>query len=1001
MCATSAIPDMQDGFHPFWFWNDRISVLEVRRQIASMAEQGMAGFIIHPRQGLEQPYLSAAFLDLVELAIAEGRARGMAVHLYDEYPYPSGAAGGAVVQSDPGLVATTLTVCRSRLTGGPFRVELPAGRVIACTAFPLQAGAIQWGRPLDFLDSAGMVLTRQSYYDAGPEPYNDRRFFADRPAPVVAAELPAGDYEFVAVVQVPVSHHKYWGAFPDMANAEAVTRFIELTHDRYRARLGPGLAGVASIFTDEVEPGPSAAVIGELERRHGAELGDLLTAFVCDTHPGHLRAVREMEQAQLAMFEASFEAPISSWCHRNGIRYLGEKPSLRLSQLAWMDIPGCEPGHTKAGAPRHDLLQADIRGNARATASAAYFYGKEGSLCECFHSLGWGATLQDAKLIAESLLVMGIRYLVPHALFYSTRGLRKHDAPPSFFQMPYWRLFGELARRVAAIARELSDTWVDATVALVEPHGGLPDEHQLACYEELQHKLMSSHVDFLIVDTDVLEAGSIRSGCVTVRDVELRVVVVPPMRDPEPRLESWLERFERGGGLVVRTSGAETIDVLIARIIDRCPIPLKVNAASGSCDSVLVTCRTDGKRRRWLLVNTAPRPVELRLRADGVHLAGLSLDFAGPPRLHARPGSYQLTLEAFESALVEGVPSGEEVKTEVSSLPPAVKIPASGRWSMRLLSPNLLRLGKWGMSLPEYGSESATVIPAPVTNQLQLSGLSFAPAISYGFGESPTIALPSMRVRYETSFACEVETDLKVLMEPGAIAGDWCLWVNGHGPYRATDFSPGTGPVNGCVELKFPSVAPSEHTANGAAIHHLVVEVQVSESDHGLCDCLYIAGRFGVAGIAVPDPATLAPTISEVTGANNRVPLLATLKQLPKHGEIGAWETSGLPFYAGAVEYRNVIPLTWPPDAHQVAAELALPEGCEDAAEISFGTGPYHPVPWSPRRVLVPVTELDSATLKQAVCVRIYTTLARAFEGRHFDVPRHAYCDVALAQVED
>jgi hypothetical protein len=997
--ATAAL-DMQDGFHPFWFWNDLITADEVRRQIASMAQQGIAGFFIHPRQGLEQPYLSAAFLDLVELAIGEGRAHGMAVHLYDEYPYPSGAAGGAVVQSDPGLAATTLTVRRQRLVGGSFRIELPAGSVVACTAFPIQVGAIQWERPIDLRDSTGMLLTRQSYYEAGPEPYNDRRFFADRPAPVVAATLPAGDYELVAVIQVPVSHHKYWGAFPDMANGRAVARFIELTHERYRARLGPGLPGVASIFTDEVEPGPSAAVLDDLERRHATGLRDLLIAFVSEAHPAHLRAVREMERAKLAVFEASFEAPISSWCHRNGIRYLGEKPSLRLSQLAWMDVPGCEPGHTKAGAQRHDLLQADIRGNARATASAAYFYGKEGSLCECFHNLGWGGTLQDAKLIAESLLVMGIRYLVPHALFYSTRGLRKHDAPPSFFQMPYWRLFGNLARRIGAIARELDGTWIDATVGLVEPHGGLPDAQQLACYEELQHRLMASNIDFLTVDADVLEAGSVQRGCVTVRDVALQAVVVPPMRDPEPGLVSWLERFERDGGLVARTGGPETINDIISSVTERCPVLLELDAVTGSCDSVLVTCRTDGKQRRWLLVNTAARPVELRLRADGLHLAGLAIDFAGPPRLHADRGSFLLRLEAFESALVKGVPADGATAVE-SALPPVLKIPASGRWNMRLLSPNLLRLGKWQISLPGFGSENGVVIPAPIANQLRASGLRFAPAISNDFGESPSVALPRMCVRYETSFTCEVETALKVLMEPGAIAGDWCLWIDGHGPYRATDFLPGPGPVDGCVELEIPSDAPTERSTDVAALRHLVVEVQVTETEHGLRDCLYIAGHFAVAAAATSDPAMPASATSHPTSTSCQVPLLATLRELPERGEIGAWEKSGLPFYAGAVEYRNAVTLSCPPDAHEVAAELALPEGCEDSAEISFGTGPFHPVPWSPRRVVVPVPELDSGARKQPVCVRISTTLAGAFEGRRFDVSRHAYCDVVPTQLED
>ena len=57
------------GFYPFWFWNDTLNEKEIRWQIAQMAEQGIRGFFIHPRQGLKQPYLSDAFFDMVEVAI--------------------------------------------------------------------------------------------------------------------------------------------------------------------------------------------------------------------------------------------------------------------------------------------------------------------------------------------------------------------------------------------------------------------------------------------------------------------------------------------------------------------------------------------------------------------------------------------------------------------------------------------------------------------------------------------------------------------------------------------------------------------------------------------------------------------------------------------------------------------------------------------------------------------------------------------------------------------
>ena len=265
-----------------------------------------------------------------------------------------------------------------------------------------------------------------------------------------------------------------------------------------------------------------------------------------------MRVSYDLHRLKYRLFCQSFEEPIAAWCRANGLAYSGEKPSLRLAQLKYMDIPGCEPGHTKAGA-RPDLLQVRVRGNARATASAAYFYGKAGALCECYHSTGWSATLQDAKLIADGLLLMGVKYLVPHGFFYSTHALKKHDAPPTFFfQMPFWPLFRHLSAHVARIGQFFEGTYIDAEILVVEPASGIPAHEDLVVYESLLWLLAESHLDFHMVDTDILQGGRIGEGCVQVADLAAKVVIVPSMQVVEEPLQDWLAEFETAGGHVVR-----------------------------------------------------------------------------------------------------------------------------------------------------------------------------------------------------------------------------------------------------------------------------------------------------------------------------------------------------------------------------------------------------------------------------------------------------------------
>ena len=66
---------MLPGFYPFWFWNDRLEPDEIRWQIREMARQGVRGFFIHPRQGLEQPYLSERFLNWCRSLLMKRRSR--------------------------------------------------------------------------------------------------------------------------------------------------------------------------------------------------------------------------------------------------------------------------------------------------------------------------------------------------------------------------------------------------------------------------------------------------------------------------------------------------------------------------------------------------------------------------------------------------------------------------------------------------------------------------------------------------------------------------------------------------------------------------------------------------------------------------------------------------------------------------------------------------------------------------------------------------------------
>ena len=85
------------GSIPFWSWNDRLEEGELRRQIGRMQELGMSGFFMHARGGLETEYLSDEWFHAVNVCIDEAKKRGMEAWSYDENGWPSGFAGGKLL----------------------------------------------------------------------------------------------------------------------------------------------------------------------------------------------------------------------------------------------------------------------------------------------------------------------------------------------------------------------------------------------------------------------------------------------------------------------------------------------------------------------------------------------------------------------------------------------------------------------------------------------------------------------------------------------------------------------------------------------------------------------------------------------------------------------------------------------------------------------------------------------------------------------------------------
>ncbi|MFW6156994.1 MAG: glycosyl hydrolase, partial [Armatimonadota bacterium] len=104
----------------FWLLNGPVSADVIREQLHQMAERGCGGFFIHPMgenfrvgdfiSGIEPPYLSDEYMDLIRVAVEEAAELGLYAWLYDEGGWPSGSAQGRVLEGHDELRDQVLRV---------------------------------------------------------------------------------------------------------------------------------------------------------------------------------------------------------------------------------------------------------------------------------------------------------------------------------------------------------------------------------------------------------------------------------------------------------------------------------------------------------------------------------------------------------------------------------------------------------------------------------------------------------------------------------------------------------------------------------------------------------------------------------------------------------------------------------------------------------------------------------------------------------------------------
>ena len=384
---------VRQAYRPAAFWglNDELEKDKLSRQLKAQCAAGLNGGFLHSRVGLVTEYLSEDWMDTLEHCCREAEKNNTTLWLYDEDRFPSGYAGGRVLEIAPELCSKQLCLIPEEQKNNPLILKI----------------------------------------------YNE----IERD----------GKRYVIALARLAANNPWYGGkCYADFLNPKTIEVFLQTTHEAYAQKLGKYFGNVIrGVFSDEFcycqkgsLPWPCVPFSDNLEiafeEYTGYGLYDKIYQLFFDE--GDYRTLRrDFYEFLTNRFRQCFTKPYQKWCHDHGLQFTGHlmNEDTLTAQTEW--VGAVMPHYLDMDMPGIDKLGLDLSNTVlvKQLGSVAEQTGKQ-TLCEAFGCTGHQAGPQTLKRIADWLCVQGVSFINPHLMLYSMRGERKRDYPPNISWVQPW-----------------------------------------------------------------------------------------------------------------------------------------------------------------------------------------------------------------------------------------------------------------------------------------------------------------------------------------------------------------------------------------------------------------------------------------------------------------------------------------------------------------------------------------------------------------------------------
>ena len=565
----------------FWFWNGELQEEEIERQLKEMVDKGVYGGFMHARVALRTRYLSERWWQIVEYTVKKAHEIGFFAWIYDEYAWPSGAAGSVsrashqpfskVLEASIENWAQGLKYSQQRLSGpGKMRIKVRLGRdenlvaVLACK--------IESEKPIKIfqIQNLSEYINKEWVVSSGK--------------------------------WLIMSFYSY--RIPDQVNylnPKTIAYFIKVTHEEYGKRVGSYFGNtIPGIFFDEIFNSGKPLVWTDLFSQEfrswkGYDLLSYLPLLVYDGHEKTTKVRCDYFDVLTDLYEESFFKQIGEWCAAHNLKLTGhteewiEYHSYRQGDyfrtMRHLQIPGADDHCFRYTLPRRTNPV-----ESKVLSSISHLKGAERSMAEAMGGAGWTITPQKLKYGTNLLHILGCNMIVPHGFYYSADTSQAMDdfAGDWFYENPYWKYFKIYADYVSRLSFMLSGgkhlcditlfypiatIWANTTWNCSEPpptrmsgeaasiqfpqppekdyHNWVKVKQVAGCYNNTLIHLMENQADVDVIDEGFLLQSQIEEGKIRIAEENYSVLILPRVKIIGREALEKIQKFCKSGGRVI------------------------------------------------------------------------------------------------------------------------------------------------------------------------------------------------------------------------------------------------------------------------------------------------------------------------------------------------------------------------------------------------------------------------------------------------------------------